>query len=154
MSPNYFPPDVIERARALRVNPPAGVDDPAIAFACALGRLKFCLRVSKDKEVADMLGIGEKAFNARKKRNSFPEKKLRALAQRRPELGIDVDWVLTGVAAELPVVVALTAEQAHILQCLDSLSERSRQHIIQTVLSMARIERNLAEIFPKKAFPG
>lgn len=36
----------------------------------------------KDKEVAEALGLGEKAFNARKARNSFPKKELRALAQQ------------------------------------------------------------------------
>ena len=61
-----------------------------------LGRLKAELRVSKDKQAAELLGLGEKAFNARKKRNAFPEKELRALAQQRPELGIDVEYVLTG----------------------------------------------------------
>lgn len=61
-----------------------------------LGRLKAALRLGKDKEVAEALGIGEKAFNARKTRGSFPEKELRALAQQRPELGIDVEFVLTG----------------------------------------------------------
>lgn len=61
-----------------------------------LGRLKVALRAGKDKEVAEALGLSEKAFNARKARNSFPEKELRALAQQRPELGIDVGYVLTG----------------------------------------------------------
>ena len=61
-----------------------------------LGRLKVALRAGKDKEVAEALGLSEKAFNARKARNSFPEKELRALAQQRPELGIDVEYVLTG----------------------------------------------------------
>lgn len=36
------------------------------------------------------------ALSARKARGSFPEKELRALAQRRPDLGIDVNYVLTG----------------------------------------------------------
>lgn len=65
-------------------------------FRERLGRLKVALRARKDKEVAEALGLGEKAFNARKARNSFPEKELRALAQQRPELGIDVEYVLTG----------------------------------------------------------
>lgn len=62
----------------------------------ALNRLKTVLRQTKDKEIAEALGMGEKAFNARKARNSFPEKELRALAQQRPELAIDVEYVLTG----------------------------------------------------------
>ncbi len=61
-----------------------------------LVRLKEVLRVSEDQEVAEVLGMSKAAFSARKKRGSFPEKELRALAQQRPELGIDVEYVLTG----------------------------------------------------------
>lgn len=65
-------------------------------FSDSLVRLKHYLRVSKDQEVAAALGLSKTAFSERKKRNSFPEKELRALAQQRPELGIDVEYVLTG----------------------------------------------------------
>lgn len=65
-------------------------------FSDSLLRLKHYLRVSKDQEVANALGLSKTAFSERKKRNSFPEKELRALAQQRPELGIDVEYVLTG----------------------------------------------------------
>ena len=65
-------------------------------FFYLLSRLKHYLRVSKDQEVAAALGLSKTAFSERKKRNSFPEKELRALAQQRPELGIDVEYVLTG----------------------------------------------------------
>lgn len=82
-----------------------------------LRRLKFVLGKDKDKEIAELLGLGEKAFNARKSRNSFPIKELRALAQQRPELGLDVDYVLSGVA-RLPdmegVVQARVAAMARV----------------------------------------
>ena len=65
-------------------------------FSDSLGRLKHYLRVSKDQEVAEALGMSKTAFSERKKRNSFPEKELCVLAQQRPELGIDVEYVLTG----------------------------------------------------------
>ena len=68
-------------------------------FHARLARLKVALGVSKDKEVAEALGLGEKALNARKTRSSFPEKELYALAAKRPELGLDVDYVLTGITA-------------------------------------------------------
>ena len=61
-----------------------------------LNRLKEALGKTKDKEVAEALGIGEKAFNARKTRGSFPEKELRALAQQHPDIALNVDYVLTG----------------------------------------------------------
>lgn len=69
-------------------------------FVAKLNRLKTALGVSKDKEAGDLLGLKEQAFNARKSRGSFPEKELRALAQQRPDLGIDVELVLTGQSTQ------------------------------------------------------
>ncbi|MDR3087975.1 MAG: helix-turn-helix domain containing protein, partial [Azoarcus sp.] len=66
-------------------------------FSEKLLRLKQQLGVTTDKEAAELLGLQEKAFNARKRRNSFPETELYALAAKRPELGINVDCVLTGI---------------------------------------------------------
>lgn len=69
-------------------------------FSDCLSRLKPMLRVSKDQEVAAALGLSKTAFSERKKRGSFPDRELRALAKQRPELGIDVDYVLTGVTED------------------------------------------------------
>lgn len=65
-------------------------------FSDCLSRLKHELRVSKDGEVAAALALSKTAFSERKKRGSFPEKELIALAKERPDLGIDVHYVLTG----------------------------------------------------------
>lgn len=70
-------------------------------FQAALLRLKEHLGLETDKEVAELLGMTVKAFTARKARDSFPEEKLRALAQRRPDLPIDVDYVLNGETARM-----------------------------------------------------
>lgn len=59
-------------------------------------RLKQQLKVTEDKQVAEALGMTGNAWTMRKRRGSFPEKELRALAQQRPELGLDVEYVLTG----------------------------------------------------------
>lgn len=69
-------------------------------FSGALQRLKYCLRVSKDGEVADALGFTKSAFAERKRRGAFPETELRALAQARPDLRIDVAYILTGVTTD------------------------------------------------------
>lgn len=66
-------------------------------FSYPLTRLKHALRVSKDQEVAEALGLSKTAFSERKKRGAFPDENLRVLAAKRPELGIDVDYVLTGI---------------------------------------------------------
>ena len=65
-------------------------------FTEQLVRLKHFLNVQEDQEAAEVLGLSKAALSARKTRGSFPAKELRALAQQRPDLGIDVDYVLTG----------------------------------------------------------
>lgn len=66
------------------------------SFRSMLLRLKEQTGLEADKQVADLLGMGAQAFNARKTRDSFPEDKLFALVARRPDLGIDPVYVLTG----------------------------------------------------------
>lgn len=70
-------------------------------FEKVLLRLKERLGVSSDKAVAELLGMGDKALNARKRRGAFPVEKLKALAADRPELGLDVRYVLTGYSEAL-----------------------------------------------------
>lgn len=65
-------------------------------FEQAALRLKQELNVPNDKQAAELLGMSPRAWSGRKKTGSFPEKELRALAQQRPELGLDVDYILTG----------------------------------------------------------
>ena len=66
------------------------------SFDKILLRLKESLSVQKDKDVAEVLGISPTAFNGRKKRGLFPEDKLLALVTKRPDLKIDVNYILTG----------------------------------------------------------
>lgn len=67
----------------------------ATNFEAALLRLKAALQLQTDKEVAAALGMSATALNDRKKRDSFPEDRVRALAAR---LHFDADYVVTGVA--------------------------------------------------------
>lgn len=60
-------------------------------------RLKQQLKVNEDKQVAEYLGMTGKAWTARKRRNSFPEKELWALVAQRPDLKLDVGYVLNGI---------------------------------------------------------
>lgn len=70
-------------------------------FDQQLMRLKSLLGVTSDQDVAALLDMSKAAFSDRKKRDSFPEEKLRALAHRRPDLPIDVDYVLKGETARM-----------------------------------------------------
>jgi Bacteriophage CI repressor helix-turn-helix domain. len=65
-------------------------------FDLQLLRLKQCLAVREDQEVAAILGLSKHAFSDRKKRGSFPKDKLLALKVGRPELYIDEHYILTG----------------------------------------------------------
>jgi hypothetical protein len=74
-------------------------------FDAALLRLKGALQVQTDKQVAALLGMSATALNDRKKRDSFPEDRVRALADK---LLFDADYVLTGVArAALEIMEAV-----------------------------------------------
>ena len=79
-------------------------------FDVQLGRLKSVLKIKEDQEVAKLLGMNKAAFSARKRAGSFPEEKLYALALKRPDLGLDVSYVLSGVTEE--AASALAAKEA------------------------------------------
>lgn len=85
-------------------------------FVGQINRLKSALGLSKDKEVAEALGLSDKALNARKARRSFPEREVVELAKTHPELQIDVNYVLTGKRS-----------QAHVMAKLSTAGERVRQ---------------------------
>jgi transcriptional regulator with XRE-family HTH domain len=65
-------------------------------FEERLLRLKQQLGVKEDKEVAALLGLSASALSKRIQRDSFPEKELYALAAKRPDLRIDLDFVFAG----------------------------------------------------------
>lgn len=67
-----------------------------IFFEKATLRLKQQLGVTQDKEVAEALGLSPRAWAGRKKSGRWPEKEFLALAARRPDLGLDLDYILTG----------------------------------------------------------
>lgn len=59
-------------------------------------RLKSLAGVASDQEIAALLGLSKAALSDRKKRDAFPLDKLKALAMDRPDLNIDVIYVMTG----------------------------------------------------------
>ncbi len=76
------------------------------SFKEKLLRLKNELNLEDDKDVAEILGLGVKAFSARKTRNSFPEKELFALMAKRPDLNLDIDYILLGHRRETYEAIA------------------------------------------------
>lgn len=69
-------------------------------------RLKERVGVGSDKALADLLGMGEKALNARKKRGVSMKDKVLVLAADRPDLELDVGYILTGEEGGYTVVRA------------------------------------------------
>ncbi len=61
-----------------------------------LMRLKRATGLLKDREIAEALGLSKAAFADRKKRESFPDDRLFALAAKRPDLRLDVGHILNG----------------------------------------------------------
>ena len=90
-------------------------------------RLKESLGLDKDQEVAELLGLSAAAFSDRKRRGAFPTDKLFALIATRPELNIDVGYVLSGStarttdsAASAALLAGLTVRAAELLPAKDS----------------------------------
>jgi len=123
-------------------------------FDQQLMRLKSMLGVTGDQDVAGLLDMSKAAFSDRKKRDSFPEEKLRALAQRRPDLPIDVEYVLRGETARMryerdhpgqPASIAevtayamreaLTAEEQLLLEAYRSLTATARKKVLAEMLT-------------------
>ncbi len=60
-------------------------------------RLKHELHLKKDYELAEFFKITPQAYNARKKSNNFPIKKLKEILEQRSDLNhVNLRWVLTG----------------------------------------------------------
>ena len=96
------------------------------SFEQAALRLKEAVSVQTDKDLAGLLGLDVSAYNKRKMRGSFPERELHALARQRPDLGIDVTYVLTG--GKLSLDQHLGQERERLRAYSQSSSEEDWQH--------------------------
>lgn len=70
------------------------------AFEHAVLRLKQATGAKTDKEVGTLLGLTPTAFGERKRRDAFPVEKLMALVSQRPDLKLDVRYIVTGESRE------------------------------------------------------
>ncbi len=100
-------------------------------FEKGLLRLKQQLGVSADKEAADLLGLSDKALNARKRRESFPIKEVFALAAQRPELGLDPDWIVTGSSSKMETA---GNDEASLMQCYRKMNSSQKHQLRQIAL--------------------
>lgn len=68
-------------------------------YDLCLNRAKEVLNVRFDKDLANILGMPTTTFNTKKKAFDFPDVELYALCSKRPELNIDMDYILTGISS-------------------------------------------------------
>lgn len=118
-------------------------------FPEVLTRLKHALRVSKDQEVAQALELSKTAFSERKKRGAFPEKELRALAAKRPELGLDMNYILTGIEGSAQAL--LDAKQARIARVVDAGMSFEEVRAMEKASDPASIEAITALLYECRA---
>lgn len=98
-------------------------------FETKLLRLKQAVGLSEDQDVATLLGMTKAAMSARKKRDAFPEDKLYALQARRPELRLDVQYVLTGRSAARGAAAAAAKVGAGAQRKLAELAPAEAVHV-------------------------
>lgn len=80
-------------------------------FEGRIRRLKECLGLAEDQEVARALGLTKAALSDRRKRGSFPEGKVIAAKARYP--GLDVHYVLTGLREQGHAAAVIERATAH-----------------------------------------
>lgn len=124
-------------------------------FEDALLRLKEQLGTPTDKVAAELLGLTDKSLNARKRRNSFPTKEVFALAAQRPDLGLDPDWIVTGIGSQQETA---GNDEASLIQCYRIMSTHDRSMLLKIAVAMSgvaglsgdEISRRLANYKPTK----
>lgn len=110
-------------------------------------RLKQALKVTTDKEVAGLLGLSPVAWVGRKNRGNFPVNEVRVLAAQHPELGLDVDWIVTGSSNKMETA---NSREASLLQNFQKLSDRDQVRL----LNMAQLWSGEMVLAPKHEAPG
>lgn len=91
-------------------------------FSARVLRLKEQVQTHSDKDVARLLGLSDKAFSARKMRDSFPEKELLTLPALRPDLRIDVNYVLTGERSLANIKAKLATSGERVRRVRDEMA--------------------------------
>lgn len=105
-------------------------------FEEATLRLKQQLNVIEDQEAAVILGLSKHAWMGRKKRDSFPTKEVFALAQRRPELMLDPDWIVTGSSKRAETV---GGDETSLLECYRLMNSSQKHQLRQIALLWAGV---------------
>lgn len=106
-------------------------------FEEATLRLKQQLHVTQDKQVAAVLSMTEAAWKMRKKRDNFPVKEVFALAAQKPELGLDPDWIVTGIANKTEID---DRDIAYLVQCYQVMTPSNRSAMLKIACALSDIQ--------------
>lgn len=130
------------------------------AFDDQLARLKLQLGMKRDIEVAAVLGLGRAALSDRKKRGTFPMDRVTQLAASRPDLNLDMHYILTGESkafGERLDQLRAASKAVAGLDIPDALRQPVRDIIVGVAYSDSRIVmdaiRQLAETSPVQRYP-
>jgi len=120
-------------------------------FVLRLERLKVSLGVSDDQAVAAALGMSVATLSARRTRGVWPESEVRLLAQKHPELNIDVEWVSTGESPEAWKAMFTTsqqvAEQASTKAATRSAGDAAEAEVAGAAGDLSEDEQRLVALF-------
>ena len=100
-------------------------------------RLKQQLHVTQDKQVAAALSMTEAAWKMRKKRDNFPVNEVFALAAQKPELGLDPDWIVTGIANRTEID---DRDIAYLVQCYQVMTPPNRSAMLKIACALSDIQ--------------
>lgn len=102
----------------------------------AMQRLKQQLHVVDDEQVADFLGLSASALAGSP---HIPTKEVFALAAKRPDLGLDPDWIVTGTSRKIEMAGILEVKiTAHEMALIDRyrLSHKDVQRGVDALLAV------------------
>lgn len=121
-------------------------------------RLKQGVKLTADQDVAAMLGMKKEALFQRKKRDAFPDDKVWALATQRPDLQLDVAYILTGIPTNVRSAMHQTAierqqqhdVQAHLLDDWQACTEDDQKLLCELAarLKTAKRPRDTGPVLP------
>lgn len=77
-------------------------------------RLKQVLGLTADQDIAALLRLTKSALSVRKRRDAFPIEAVERLAQTRPELRIDLRYIVTGESTQFLASLGMLREASKI----------------------------------------
>lgn len=120
-------------------------------FNDVIDRAKKALKINKDCDIAERLGMKAGAFNARKKSNSLPYEELLILANAEK---IDFNWLLTGegdMHKGKAAPLAMNRREMMLVELFRALDDTEQQEILSDAQKAKHLKDHLMELTEKVA---